>query len=183
MQIRKELAPSVRQIAQIGLFFAALLAVQFSIVPFTGAVWVFFIVDWFYSGATVALTILCGRVTKYPYAVLILAVCSGLLGIFYMSYGGPVMPLYGFLPPFMIQVVFLLSHTDGESLKANLLSGALYGLVAGCIFFFMVTGVVKMEIPVWLMWLRILNVTVTSVFGGFLGWKIGDKLAKRSYHA
>jgi hypothetical protein len=183
MQIRKELIPTVRQIAQIGLFFAALLVVEFSIIPFTGAVWLFFIVDWFYSGISVALTVLCARVTEHPYAVLIIAFCKGLLYLFFMSYGGPVMPLYGFLPPFMIQLVFLLSHTNGESLKFNLLGGALYGFAAACIFFFLVVGFVKMEIPLWLMLLRILNVTVTSVFGGFLGWKVGDKMAKGSCHA
>ena len=180
MQIKKEFTPTVRQTAQMALFFAALLVVGFSISPFAGAVWLWFAVDWYYSGATLALYILCARVTGYRFAVLILGICNGLLSIAFMAYGGPIMVLYSFLPPLLLQVVFLLSHTNGEDLKFDLAGSALYGIVAGCTFFFLLVGVVEMEFPSWLIWPRILSITVTSAFGGFLGWRIGKRLARRA---
>jgi len=179
MRIRKPLPPTVLQVSQMALFFAALTAVELSIAPFSGAGWLWFIVDWYYGGASLALLILCARVTQYPHAVLFLAVCKGLLGLVFLAQGGLLMVLYEVVPPVALYVVLSSSRTRGESLAADLVGGALYGCAAGFVFFFLVVGVVGMEFPEWFMWLRILSILLSCTMGGYLGWKAESRVAER----
>jgi len=136
-------------------------------------------VDWYYGGASLALLILCARVTQYPHAVYFLALCKGLLGLMFLAQGGLLMVLYEVVPPLTLQWVLSLTRTRGEVLAVDLLGGALYGSAAGSVFFFLVVGVVGMEFPEWFLWPRFLSIILSCTFGGYLGWKVGTKVSVR----
>lgn len=169
---------SIKQIVQIALFLAAILAVEFSCVLAAGAMWLWFAFDWYYSVALVALYILCARVTDLRFAVLILGICEALLGLaFSPVYGGPLFALYPFSEALVLQGVFLASRTNGESLKFNMLGGALFGLTGGIFFFFIIgVCVMKQVFPPWYLGLRILSIATTSAVGGYLAYRIGNKI-------
>jgi hypothetical protein len=177
--MKKALFPlSTKQIVQIALFLAALLAVEFSTVVAAGATWLWFVFDWYYCVALIVIYVLCARVTGLRFAVLILGLCEALISLVFSSaYGGPVFVLYPFSEALALQGVFLVTRTNGENLKANILGGALFGLVGG-IFFFIILGmwIMKQVFPPWYVGFRILSIVVTSTVGGYVAYRVGNKL-------
>jgi len=177
--MKKALFPlTTKQIVQIALFLAALLAVEFSCVVVAGATWLWFAFDWYYGVALVTIYILCARVTGLRFAVLILGLCEALLGlVFGAAYGGPLFVLYPFSEALALQGVFLVTRTNGEDLKANTLGGALFGLVGGSMFFFLIQmHLLKQVLPLWYVGLRILSIAVTSAVGGYVAYRVGNRL-------
>lgn len=177
--MKKALFPlSTKQIVQIAFFLAALLAVEFSCVIVAGATWLWFAFDWYYCTALIVIYVLCARVTGLRFAVLILGLCEALLGlVFSAAYGGPLFALYPFSEALALQGVFLVTRTNGENLKANMLGGALFGLVGG-IFFFIIIGmwIMKQVFPPWYVGLRFLSIVVTSTVGGYVAYRVGNRL-------
>jgi len=169
---------STKQIVQMALFLAALMCVEISCIVAVGATWLWFAFDWYYGVAVVTVYILCARVTGLRFAVLLLGTCEALIGLaFCASFGGPIFVLYPFSEALVLQLVFWVSRTNGENLKFNMLGGALFGLVGGVFFFFIIgVCIMKQVFPLWFLGLRFLSITTTSAVGGYVAYRIGNKI-------
>ncbi|MEN4006704.1 MAG: hypothetical protein PQ975_12420 [Methanobacterium sp.] len=160
-----------QEIAKLAAFFA--LWMVFEVVWLAGPI-VGNLVYGIFAGIVL---ISAARVVGKKYTILTLGIVKTIGELFFAHmYGGTLAALSFLAAAIVLEMILRLSSPYGDNLKINVLGAAISGFAGSLAFVFIIVWIYGMVLPQWIIIARILVPIIPYTIGGFLGYKIGNRV-------
>jgi len=136
-----------------------------------------FIVEWIYGILTTMILIIAALIIGKRFTIILMGTIYTAINLFFWLFVyGPLTAIMFITGTATLEFTLLFSKPYGASYKIDIGGGALYGFILQSTYYLILVFINGMYFPMWYLSISILNFILSGAAGGYLGYRLGNKI-------